>query len=75
MPMNLTLFLSPALTAGALSFYPLPPWLVRPLLQMSPTGAHVNDVTDVLTVGQVVDVRIREVHTFVVYFRSMFFFA
>ncbi|CAN0378563.1 unnamed protein product, partial [Hapterophycus canaliculatus] len=29
--------------------------------QMSPTGEHVSDVSDVLTVGQVVDVRIREV--------------
>eukprot|EP00752_Nemacystus_decipiens_P011220 g9970.t1 len=29
--------------------------------QMSPTGEHVADVSDVLTVGQVVDVRIREV--------------
>lgn len=31
------------------------------LVQMSPTGEHVSDVSDVLTVGQVVDVRIREV--------------
>lgn len=30
-------------------------------VQMSPTGEHVSDVSDVLTVGQVVDVRIREV--------------
>lgn len=37
--------------------------------QMSPTGEHVNDVSDVLTVGQVVDVRIREVR------RVLFFFA
>lgn len=29
--------------------------------QMSPTGEHVSDVSDVLSVGQVVDVRIREV--------------
>ncbi|CAM9313387.1 unnamed protein product [Ectocarpus sp. 6 AP-2014] len=29
--------------------------------QMSPTGEHVADVSDVLAVGQVVDVRIREV--------------
>ena len=37
------------------------PSLARPRLQMSPTGEHVSDVSDVLTVGQVVDVRIREV--------------
>lgn len=32
--------------------------------QMSPTGEHVNDVSDILTVGQTVDVRIREVGFF-----------
>lgn len=32
---------------------------------MSPTGEHVNDVGDILTVGQTVDVRIREVRNFI----------
>ena len=31
--------------------------------QLSPVGEHVSDVSDVLSVGQVVDVRIREVRS------------
>lgn len=31
------------------------------MMQMSPPGEHVNEVSDVLSVGQTVPVRIREV--------------
>ena len=53
--MSLSLFPAPHISLA------LRVWLL--LLQMSPTGEHVSDVSDVLTVGQVVDVRIREVRS------------
>lgn len=35
--------------------------VMKNVVQMSPAGEHVNDVTDVMAVGDTVSVRIREV--------------